>query len=307
MNIVIFWGRRLKSNEQSNPFRTKKFGAKGKAYIEILQKLIASGHTACVCFGLENYLGFNKFKNVLIFSENEQFNLSNEEIVFDRILDLSSDSGFPDSTATKVINTMQFKSIAADKLQTYLLLKDFSPYSELLGKQINLSRFSGDKVVVKPRRGFGGKEIVVLEKDQLQANQFEENEFLAQELVSSEYGIEGIVTGKHDLRLCIADNNVIWAHVRKPKEGAFLANMAQGGTQMEIDFEILPQNIKNFSENILTILNSTFGSFFGSIDLANTEKGPILYEINNRIGFPRESSQYLDSFVLSLCNYLTKE
>ncbi len=132
-------------------------------------------------------------------------------------------------------------------------------------------------------------------------------EYVLQEFVDTAKGIPNIVMGHHDLRIIIVNGKMTLAHVRTPKEGSLLANVAQGGSLQEIRLENIPHFIKNTAQKIQSLVDTTFNFPLYSIDFGiQNQNTPFVFELNDQIGFPQENMSQYPAFIDGLLDGLEK-
>lgn len=186
-------------------------------------------------------------------------------------------------------NEPAFTKIANSKYETSLLLPAyFKPYhrvenSTALEKE--LSAIGGKYLVAKPEFGSGGKGVIIDTRENI-LHQKEELEYplILQEFIDSSHGIPGITPGYHDLRLVFINDEMIYSYIRIPKEGSFLANVAQGGSMEIIPPEKLPTSLLP----IIADVQKAFARFprkIYTIDLIFDETArPWIVELNTMPG-----------------------
>ena len=94
------------------------------------------------------------------------------------------------------------------------------------------------------------------------------------------------------------------AHVRTPKDGGYLANVAQGGSIKEVELEKIPKPIMEVVLDIQKKIDDKFDNPIYSIDFGVMDGKPYVFELNDQIGFPREDMASAKNFVSSLVEAL---
>jgi glutathione synthase/RimK-type ligase-like ATP-grasp enzyme len=296
-NVIVYWCS----------FRGKKnnilsfLGSKKKVYLDVFDKVSEKANLALV-FGGENYLGGLRFKNYYLY-ENGQFHRKNKIIKADAVLDRSRSTVFPKKTKTlnkKVLNQQAFKQMVGDKWLFYKYYGKYSPETYLCSSGFTLNRalknFNGtERVVVKPRYGLKGRDIVIGTKEEIK------NEKIKYPVVIQKFAeTEGsfIKGNRSDVRVVIIDGTPVYALVRVPKEGSLLANVAQGGAIDQVNLDDLPPKLLETSRKIARDIKIKYENPFYSIDFGVTGKGFVIFEMNNFIGFPlitRNHQKFVDS------------
>jgi glutathione synthase/RimK-type ligase-like ATP-grasp enzyme len=138
-----------------------------------------------------------------------------------------------------------------------------------------------------------------------QADIQDDQEYILQEFVDTSGGIPGVIAGHHDLRVVIASGEIVLSHVRTPKEGSLLANVAQGGSIKEVAVKDIPESIITVVKKIQALIDKRFDYPLYSIDLGIQHKETaFVFELNDQIGFPSEDmsakKEFLDKILDSL-------
>lgn len=196
------------------------------------------------------------------------------------------------------VNDLNFTKIVDDKFVTSLIFPQWSKKSYLIKTNADLEKIlpklKTAKVVIKPLSESGGKGVQFLEKTELEKVEFS-GENIVQEFIDSSLGVPGISIGMHDLRLVFVGDKLSYAYIREPKEGSFLANLAQGGKLTIVPVENLPKVLAP----IVNFINETFSSFpdrIFAIDFMFDENGqPWIVELNSMPGlfFSPEEKPYM--------------
>ena len=92
--------------------------------------------------------------------------------------------------------------------------------------------------------------IYILLKDITKSLYESWDNILLQEFIDSSIRIPGIVEGLHDIRVTTINGEPVYTFVRIPKEGSFLANVAQGGKEMPLTLDKLPNDLLKLVEKI---------------------------------------------------------
>lgn len=139
-----------------------------------------------------------------------------------------------------------FTRFANDKYEMSRALpqyfKAYQKFGDAAAFAAFLKQFPGSRLVIKPVSGSGGRgvHIVTREEAALLTLEFP---VIVQEFIDSSHGIPGITDTYHDLRLVFIGDELVYSYVRTPKEGSFLANIAQGGSMRIVPSEALPESL----------------------------------------------------------------
>lgn len=300
-------------------FRNKKqcgdpfaaFGIKRKIYRYFFEFGKQQGFDMFIASGKDGYLGNLKFKNALYY-EKGAFKKHIGTIIADAILDRSGGLFFPPAEINKkVLNCLAFKKLCWDKNLTYTAIGKFMPKNfEVVDKKEllkYLKKFnSASLAVLKPARGMCGKDIFIQRPAKLSSVKLiSKKKYVLQGFVDTSSGIKGITKSRHDLRIVIVEGKPVLAHIRTPKKGSFLANVAQGGKIKEIPIKKIPAQVLKTVKNIQKIIDKKYFYPLYSIDFGLDKKGkPFVFELNDQIGFPREdmrgAKHFIEALLLSL-------
>jgi glutathione synthase/RimK-type ligase-like ATP-grasp enzyme len=288
-----------------------RLGKKSEVYKYYFKRGYTLGFNMYFVSGIERYAGNLKFRNPLFFDGK---NFIHRKGVFkaDAVFDRSGGVKFPPKgISSKTLNCVEFKKICWNKIKTYDLIGKFMSKSYAVRSKDdlldNLKKFSKKSLVVlKPARGLGGKGIVIAKRKDLEKRKVGKKLFLLQEFLDTSAGIPGIVKGKHDLRVAIAEGKVVLAHVRTPKPGSFLANVSQGGSIREIPIQKIPKRIMSAVRSIQKIIDERFGYPLYCIDFGIEKGKPFVFEINDQMGFPTKEMKNAKVFINRILKSLTR-
>lgn len=262
--------------------------------------------------------GVDSYKNRLTFTKNlffdgKKFVSFKGNIIADAILDRSAGLYFPkENISSKVLNEISFKKLCADKFATYKYLGELVAKTFLIKNQKdfqkNIKNFSNNELVVfKPVDGMQGKGIVIDVASNVRKVELEDGQkYILQKFVDTSAGIEGIVEGLHDLRVVIVGGEIVWCHVRRPKVGTYLANVALGGSIEEIEINRIPSYILDAVHKIQNMIDNKYNMPLYSIDFGVSDKTPYVFELNDQIGFPRASMKNKDFFIDNIIKSLER-
>jgi hypothetical protein len=291
------------SKTGSDPFFN--FAHKKNVYYYFFEYGKKSGLDMYLASGKENYLGGLNFKNPLFFN-GINFEARGEIICADAIYDRSGGLKFPPPEIKKILNTIEFKTLCNDKNCMYSLLANFMPASIEIKNQDELKTalqsFPAEKIaVLKPANGLGGKGIFIdLPEILSEVNLEPGKNYVLQQFINTSGGIKNIIPGKHDLRIIIIAGEIIMAHVRTPKEGHYLANVAQGGKIEELPLKKIPPKAMKMTREIQKIIDKKYGFPIYSIDFGFEKNRPYVFELNDTIGLPSEKMPSYKIFIQKL-------
>ncbi len=293
-----------KERPSQDPFLN--FGKKRSIYRYFFLKGTSLNFDMYLASGPNSYLGGLKFKNPAFFN-GEIFSAYNGIIEANAVYDRSGGVAFPPPKMdSKVLNCSAFKILCNDKNLMYQYFGKFMPKSfeikTATDLKVFLKKFSpASLAVLKPANGLGGKNILIDKASNLASAVLEKGmRYTLQEFIDTSRGITGLTTQTHDLRVVIVNGKIILSHLRTPKQGSLLANAAQGGTLQEVPLEKIPANVLSIVSEMQKIIDKKFNFPIYSIDFGVTENGPLVFELNDQIGFPSEDMLNAKPFINAL-------
>ena len=290
--IAIAFGR---SVDPDHPLQM--VGEKWPVYEDLLAEITKRGYQTAVV-STKDYTG------------NGSFGPVHADVVYDR----SGGIKFPwPKDSLRVVDSLPFKRLAWDKWLAYQHLGFCMPVSYLAKTQeevlINLDKIATRMVVIKPVGGLKGRGLFVGSKSEaLDFKTDFSRGFLVQTFVDTGGGIAGIVDGTHDLRLVVINGKVVWAHVRTPPADSLVANVAGGGTLVEVNLDKLPLSVTQLAERVIGVIACAYGNQVYSIDMGvDINNMPWVFEINDQMGFPKPEAQGKNQFIKELVDCLVSE
>ncbi len=287
-NVGICFSNELAGNNPLSHIHIKR-----PVYLRLLE-LIQDGGLNSFVLTRKTYEGNSVFNGVWIF-DGGKFRIIEERIRMDLVYDRVGGITFPlENDQMRVVNGNDFKILAWDKWKTYKEIGQFMPKTFWVGDLDNVNKvvdkIKTNNIVVKPYNSLKGNDVFVGLKEELKSFKPERpgRKYILQEFVDTSGGIPNLTPGKHDLRVVIINNKVVWSHIRVPAKGKFLANAAQGGSLTEIDYDKVPKEVKKIVKNVSNRFYKEYDNPIFSLDFGINEKGePKIFEINDQIGFPR--------------------
>ncbi|MCS6982727.1 MAG: hypothetical protein NZL83_00890 [Candidatus Absconditabacterales bacterium] len=201
------------------------------------------------------------------------------------------------------ISSLETITITSNKYETSLFIGDLQPptylLSEVLSSSFNNHHLLGNKVVIKPTIGNGGKGIHFSELNILLEEKHKwyeyRNFFIVQSFKDFSQGYQNIISGNHDIRLVFIGTKFSFCIIRKPQQGSLKSNIAQGGTQYSVGEKDVPLELFTIATEVQKRISVQPHDIY-SIDFAychNDERRYIL-ELNPFPGirFPIEDRSY---------------
>jgi glutathione synthase/RimK-type ligase-like ATP-grasp enzyme len=243
----------------------------------------------------KTYMGEGVFNGVWQFAKGK-FTRVKGPVKIDLVYDRSAGVKFPpdETTGPVWVNGSDFKVLAWDKWAAYKVIGEYMPQTLMVENEQNvpqvLPQVKSDLVVLKPFNGLKGIGIFIGTKEDALNFKFDKkyNRYIAQEFVDTAGGIPQVTVGMHDLRIVIVNGKPVWCHVRVPAEGKLLANAAQGGVLTEVDYEKVPESVKEIVGKVSRLFSSKYDNPIYSLDFGMGTGGmPFIFEINDQMGFPK--------------------
>lgn len=255
----------------------------------------------------KTYQGKGIFNGVWRFKKGK-FSRIEKRIKIDLVYDRTGGVKFPweKDSGVIVVNRRDFKLFCWDKWLTFKKIGRFMPKTVWVGEKENLAsvlaKIKTSWVVLKPYNGLKGIGVFVGLKNKALAFKFPRRypHYIAQEFVDTSEGIPRLVKGLHDLRVVVANGKAVWSHVRTPPPGSFKANVAQGGKIKEVVCEKLPVSIGEIVKQIAKRFYREFDNPVYSLDFGMRKDGPLIFELNDQMGFPRWEMKARERFLQEL-------
>ncbi|MBW2995894.1 ATP-grasp domain-containing protein [Candidatus Woesearchaeota archaeon] len=148
------------------------------------------------------------------------------------------------------------------------------------GLKLVLGKIRTEKIVLKPRYGTLGRDVIITDKDKLP--EIIEKNTIVQEFIDTSKGIKGVTRGMHDMRLFMINGKVDHAHIRIPKKGTLTANIALGGKKVFIPNRLIPKRAVTIARKVDRLFKK-FNPRIFSVDFVLNSKGkPFIVECNSQ-------------------------
>lgn len=195
------------------------------------------------------------------------------------------------------INNLEFTRLIDDKLTISLLFERWCKKSWLIQSKkelpLVLGKIKSNKVVLKPLIESGGKGIQISSKKGAFQSAKINGPYLAQEFINSSSGVPGFSKGIHDLRLVFVNDKIIYAYIREPKKGSYLANLAQGGSLTIVPKNKLPKSLFPIVKHANKIFETFIPRVFSIDFMFDENRRPWIVELTSMPGLyftPEEKS-----------------
>ena len=301
------------SPEPTKPDPLSHVGKKRPVYDKLLDLCLAKGWRTFV-FTKKTYQGNGIFVGGWEYKQRKLI-WTDTQISADLVYDRTGGIKFPlQGDSLKVVNVREFKLLCWDKWSAYEQLSDYMPQTFLIDNLVQLDtivdKISTDWLVVKPFNGLQGKGIYIGPKNDYKDFGFDPKykKYIVQEFIDTRDGVPQIVAGLHDIRVVVINQKPVWGHVRVPAKGKYTSNAAGGGVLTELNLDLLPESIKKIVDTISKDFYKKYDNPIFSLDFGVDKSGtPYIFEINDKIGFPRWEMKQRDMFLKELvANFASK-
>lgn len=187
----------------------------------------------------------------------------------------------------KIYNDPAFRTLLDNKLNQYVVLREFMPHSAVVNNPADWRAVRGQfrgRVAAKPLYGKGGVGIKFF--DSRRTVPRGPYPMLIQQFISSHGGIPGFSRRKvlADLRLVYIDHQLMFAMSREAKPGSLFTNFHQGAKAVRVPLNKVPAVVKRQAGKIIKILK-IFPAANYSLDFLFADTGrPYLIEMNTTPG-----------------------
>lgn len=276
------------------------------AYRELAEEIRMRGARLFVVRGMESFLGGNTFSHGWEITEDGM-----KEHPKPLTVDLVYDKGYtfvPDAQ-TVLLNDPAMDTACTDKFETYRLFPSLCPVTERVDSTDDLpaalERIPGERIVLKPLDGEEGKGVFVVRRSEVTTT-IPSYPYLLQEFLDLSDGIPGLVESTHDLRVTVINGEIILSFIRTPPPDSLLANVAQGGTKIEVPLEKIPADARAIVSHVDAAF-SVYPRRVYSVDMGRTRSGSWkIIEINGKPGCTcREEGPCSARFLAALAEVLT--
>lgn len=184
-----------------------------------------------------------------------------------------------------VLNDLELEELCKDKLKTYELFSEWVGETKIATRENAEEMFQeNEKLVFKPRYGFAGHGVEILDslKDFEQPD--EPEKFILQEFIETDGVEEWGVEGPHDLRTIVINGEIQDGnYVRVPDEG-LISNISRGGHQKYVRRDELPESVIKIIEEMKTEFEKYQPAIFSVDFMFDKEMKPWIVELNSKPG-----------------------
>jgi len=181
-----------------------------------------------------------------------------------------------------LFNSPELEEFCWDKCMVAELFPKISPKTFLVntirGLKIVLPEIKSEKIVLKPRYGTLGENVIVTTKDKL-PKKINKNT-IVQEFIDGSEGIKGVVKSYHDMRVIVINGEIDHCHIRIPKKGLLTANMALGGKKIFVSKSKIPEKAICVVKKIDRLLRKYYPRLFSVDFVFDKNQRPYAIECN---------------------------
>ncbi len=301
MKTIAFFVRNI--DAEKYPFSVRDLYY--HSYQEYLLAIKQAGANVFFVTDNKTYQGNGKFNSA--WSINKVSEVANFKQVGPIVADLIFNKGGFEGTDIPTVTDLRLHTILGNKINMYEQFKKYQPKSAVVHNADELKAAllltSTEMAVVKNPESNGGKQVYIGLKKSLQVPGHETYPLLVQEFVDMSAGVKGLANGVHDVRVLMAGNKIIGATLRQPKAGKLHSNVSQGGTEVLLSVDQIPQEVRNMAYEIDSQLPDL--PRYYAQDFAKGKNGWILMELNKQPGLFRANNGPLaQGFINSFARYI---
>lgn len=286
--VLILFGKSHWENKK--PFRNKEYQASYEYFYELCQKNNIQLYRA-------SYEWYNEEQHLFSYAwtyDRKQLGWKKvTHIIPDLIYDKTK-SGTQAYVRKLIINErypfindLNFTEAIDDKFITSLIFSRWSKKNWFVKSEAELRKIlpklKTKMIVMKPVSESGGNGVCIMQKDAVKDADFS-SEKIVQEFIDSSKGIPSLTESTHDLRLVFVGKKLMYAYIREPKNGCFLANLAQGGKLTIIPLQKLPKTLNPILKCVHKELDSFTDRIFAIDFMFDENQRPWIVELNSMPG-----------------------
>ena len=211
----------------------------------------------------------------------------------------------------KMFNSHDFARLGRNKYTQSIVAKDFIPRTQLVCSEDDykkvLDKIKTKQIVAKPLDENGGRGVTLYNRDNLNTNQT--FPIIMQEFIETKDGIEGMIKGRHDIRLYVINSEIAMCSIRQPAKGKWLSNTHQGGTIHFYNKKQVNPELLKFAKPIIKKFDKMGGKFY-SVDFMHSNNGWYMIEMNDRPGMPayyQEANGAVKDFYKKITDMIVEE
>lgn len=281
--LAVYYKRDV--NELGQLYQNEGDEQFNRALFDLRNQLAKKDITFILITQQNPYVGNGQFYGYWKPSDNYLFKYVKELVKPDLIYD-KGHIDFSDGLLN-YFNSHDFARLGRNKYSQAVIAEGFVPRTELVCSENDydkvLKNLKSEKIVTKPLDLNGGNGVTLYTRNNLHDNQF--FPVIMQEFVETNSGIDGMVSGRHDIRLYIIDGEAVMCSIRQPKEGGWLSNTHQGGTIHYYNKSQINPELLEFAQPIIDRFVKLGGKYF-AVDFMHGDGRWYMVEMNDRPGIP---------------------
>ena len=250
-------------------------------FLQLREAIEACGANFRIVRHQSSYLGSGQFSQSWELRDGQAIETGTvkADVIFDKGMFISDG-------AVPVLNCQEINEICTNKYKTFELWSEYCPETYLVNTDGEfdeaLQKLPGGYKVVKPVDGLEARNVHIGSNEFLK-EQHRTYPLLVQEFIDSQEGIPGIVSGVHDFRVALLNEEIVHCLVRTPAAGELVASTSRGGEMRVIeDIDKIPGEVLSLVEHIDRTM-ALYGTRFYGIDLALVNGQPKIIELNSRV------------------------
>ncbi|MEK7137415.1 MAG: hypothetical protein AAB853_03980, partial [Patescibacteria group bacterium] len=220
------------------------------AYHHLASAVDQRGGTLWIVRGQETYRGGQCFEGGWRFSSGT-FTRVEGRHHYGRIYNKGH---FRGDRGIAIVNDPHLEELCTNKWETYCLFRKHCPQTELVRNRGELPAAARRlchcaRIVAKPRDGEEGRGIIIGSMEEVcqSVSQFP---CILQEFLDTSAGIPALMEGIHDFRMVVVRGEIVLAFCRTPPPGGLLANVAQGGSIVPVQYRAIPREARRIAVDV---------------------------------------------------------
>lgn len=305
--FAIYYKRDINKLGQLYPY--KKDRQFNEAIFDFHDELLKKDINLIMITQQNPYVGNGQFFGFWKPCANHRFKKINKLVKPTLILDkghIDFNDGF-----LNFFNNHDFARLGRNKYTQSVIAEKFTPRTQLVCNEEDyakvLKKIKTEKIVAKPLNENGGNGIVLYDRDNLHNNQ--SFPVIMQEFIETGDGVDGMVSGRHDIRLYIIDGDVAMCSIRQPAKGDWLSNTHRGGSIRFCRKSQIDSGLLKFAKPIIKKFDEMGGKFY-SVDFMHGNNNWYMVEMNDRPGMPalyQDTNGAIGEFYNRLVKMIIKE
>lgn len=249
-----------------------------------------------------------------VFSEYYEVERAGAQVVYHRRqemikLDFIYDKARFEADDVVVLNLPGVRDVCRDKMVTYEMFPELHPHTVLLRNKQSARELIGIKhdsiVVVKGLDSNEGREVYIGAADRYQYDIA--LPIIVQDFVETACGYNGLVDGRHDVRVMLFDGDVIGGKLRTPLPGGYLSNIRFGGPNHALLPSEIPKELTRIAQQLDQRFSEMCSHRFIAADFGYNGENWVLFEINPWPGLVDTADGRAEEyFMRQLANHLAQ-